>query len=232
MGFGGTGPGFFLDHPELIERANGGALTVLQVLSGRVQPNMFFEGKGLARVKMKRNGKNVHPHVAWGDIAEGFYLWRKLPGPLRPVIQGMARAPLALAIAQSRAGWVGAYRQLLEKIETPVILLWFSRRTPEYPRKPRPTLDLMGEYPQLVSRDWVSPLSGQADSYVEVVSERGTPQLLYSRTSGEPVTLDMSRDSALYEGMEWSENSYYPTPEMHEDAAAQLIPTAQQLLRA
>jgi len=189
LGFGGTGPGFFLDHPELIERANGGALTVLQVLSGRVQPNMFFEGKGLARVKMKRNGKNVHPHVAWGDIAEGFYLWRKLPGPLRPVIQGIARAPLALAIAQSRAGWGGAYRQLLEKIETPVILLWFSRRTPEYPRKPRPTLDLMGEYPQLVSRDWVSPLSGP-------------------------------------------ENSYYPTPEMHEDAAAQLIPTAQQLLRA
>ena len=231
LGFGGSGPSFFLDNPELIDIANRGSLTVVQILSGRVQPNMFFEGKGLARVKMRRNGQNVHPHVAWGDIAEGFYIWRKLPGPMKPLVQFAARAPLALAIRQSRNGWVEAYKRLLEQIKTPVILLWFSRRTPEYPRPPRPTQELMGEYPQLVSRDWVDPLAKVADAYVEVVSERGTPQPLFHRETGEPVTLDMGRDSALYEGATWTENSYYPTPEMQEDCAEALIPKARTLLQ-
>lgn len=230
LGFGGTGPGFFLDHPELIETANRGALTVVQVLSGRVQPNMFFQGRGLARVKLRRTGRNVHPHVAWGDIAEGFYAWRRLPAPLKPLIQGAARAPLALAIAQSRRGWIGAYRELFRQLATPTILLWFSRRTPEYDRRPRPTEALMGEYPQLVSRDWVAPVAKMADAYVEVVSDRGTPQPLRHRETGEPVEIDLGRDSALYAGATWTENSYYPTPEMNEDAAEKLVPAARRLL--
>ncbi len=110
LGFGGIGPGFVLRRPELIDIANKGALTVVQVLSGRVQPNMFFEGLGLTRVRMRRNGKLVHPHGAWRDIAEGFHLWTHAPSWAQPAVRGAvraaARAPLALALAQSRAGWV------------------------------------------------------------------------------------------------------------------------------
>lgn len=230
LGFGGAGPSFFTDHPELIETANKGALTVVQVMSGRVQPNMFIEGKGLARVRMKRTGKNVHPHVAWGDIAEGFYAWRKLPGFMKPVVRTAAKLPLNIAISQSRAGWIKAYRDLFNQLTTPTLLVWFSRRTPEYPRAPRPTSALMGEYPQLVSRDWVGPVAGMANDYVEVVSGRGTPQILTSKDTGKPITIDMGKDSALYAGDTWSENSYYPTPEMNEDAAKLLIPAARKIL--
>jgi hypothetical protein len=230
LGFGGAGPGFFTDHPELIDIANRGALTVVQVLSGRVQPNLFFEGRGLARVRMKRNGQHVHPHVAWNDIAEGFYIWRRLPAMLRPAVHLAARAPLALAIAQSRAGWIGAYRALFQRLTTPTLLVWFSRRTPEYPRRPRPGSALMGEYPQLVSRDWVAPVAAMVDAYTEVVSDRGTPQQLTSRTTGQPVSIDLGRDSALYAGGSWTENSYYPTPAMNEDAAAALLPAVRRLL--
>ncbi len=229
LGFGGAGPGFFIDNPELIETANKGALTVVQIMSGRVQPNMFMEGKGLARVKMRRKDMNVHPHVAWADIAEGFYAWRRLPAPFKPAVRFAARAPLALALAQSRKGYVAAYQEMLRQITTPTILLWISQRTPEYPRKPIPTEDLMGDYPQLVSRDWITPIEGHANSYVEVVSSRGMPITLRDK-KGDPITIDMGLDSALYEGVKISKDKYYPSEEMHADAADALIPVARKIL--
>ena len=58
-----------------------------------------------------------------------------------------------------------------------------------------------------------------AAAYVECVTRRGSPQKLYSRFTGEPVTSP------------FAENSYYPSPEMQEDAAQALHATCQRFVR-
>lgn len=237
LGLGGIGPIFLLNHPELIDTANRGRLTVLQILSGRMQPTPYFDSSGLTRVRLRRNGRLVHPHVAWSDIAEGGYLYKKL-GPLaplaRPLVRAAARPVLSHALRSARLGYIADYQRLLDRLTTPVIVLWFSRRTPEYPRRPRPIQSLVGEYPQLVDRDWFAPIATHAgrsgNRSAEVVTDRGTPQPLVNKDTGEPCEIDLGKDSALYAGQTWRENSYYPTPEMHEDAADALEPIARDLL--
>uniref|UniRef100_UPI0030EBEA55 hypothetical protein n=1 Tax=Rhizorhabdus argentea TaxID=1387174 RepID=UPI0030EBEA55 len=70
------------------------------------------------------------------------------------------------------------------------------------------------------------------DDYVECRSTRNYGYQLVSRFTGEPVEVDGGSMAAYSEGVKWSTNHYYPSPEMHEDAAdaltgslARLTPT-------
>ena len=58
-----------------------------------------------------------------------------------------------------------------------------------------------------------------AQAYVECVTTRGSPQQLRSRFTGVAIT-----------GPE-AENHYYPSPEMHEDAARALQEICPRLLQ-
>src|SRR5437773_8852640 len=61
-------------------------------------------------------------------------------------------------------------------------------------------------------RSWKHPY--RTDS--ECVSSRGIPQPLISRFTGTPTTIEGRRDlNARWDGS----NAYYPSPEMHLDAA-------------
>jgi hypothetical protein len=65
--------------------------------------------------------------------------------------------------------------------------------------------------------DRIQPLS---DRYIECVSDRGTPQPLISRFTGKPTSVvDRADLGALTEPF----NTYYPSPEMHVDAANALL---------
>src|SRR5262249_11650116 len=67
-----------------------------------------------------------------------------------------------------------------------------------------------------------------ADAYVECVSAEGLPQRLIG-LDGKPVAVT-TRISPRQEVRVW-ENSYYPSPEMHREAARRLAPTCVDLLR-
>jgi hypothetical protein len=77
-----------------------------------------------------------------------------------------------------------------------------------------------GDFPQLVNRSMVEQVRPLADDYVECVSSRGSPQPLISRLTGEPASVAHRGD--LRPGTQ-EFNSYYPSPEMHEDAANALL---------
>jgi hypothetical protein len=93
----------------------------------------------------------------------------------------------------------------------------------------------------MVNASMVKRVRPHADRYVECVTSRGCPQPLISRFTGEPVTVDLKTDrkqGALEQGAEgplysgiWRANRYYPSPEMHVDAADALETTCQQLLK-
>jgi uncharacterized protein DUF6473 len=112
-------------------------------------------------------------------------------------------------VEETRQNWVKSVTDLLAAIEVPTILFWFSERSPDYEesyseRRPR---RLFGKFPHLVNRSMVEQVRPVSDEYVECISARGLPQRLVSRFTGEEVRY----------------NRYYPSPEMHADAADALV---------
>jgi hypothetical protein len=116
-------------------------------------------------------------------------------------------------VAETRAAYVASMTRLLSAIAPPKILLWFSARTPEYPERwELPIWRLWGQFPQFVNRAMVEQLRNRVDLYIECVSSRGSPQPIVDG-SGNPAF-----------------NRYYPSPEMHQDAADLLLPACRALL--
>ncbi len=65
----------------------------------------------------------------------------------------------------------------------------------------------------------IARLVPMADHFVSVVSTAGLPQPLLSRFSGQPTRVDPADDRSDLGGRVWTHNRYYPSPEMHEEAA-------------
>jgi len=79
-----------------------------------------------------------------------------------------------------------------------------------------------------VNREIVDRLRRHADRYVECISRRGLPQPLFDRF-GNPASFKLTFPAD--EQLNRSENRYYPSPEMHEAAAALLAPVCRELLQ-
>ncbi|NJO71194.1 MAG: hypothetical protein HC825_04805, partial [Oscillatoriales cyanobacterium RM1_1_9] len=126
--------------------------------------------------------------------------------------------------------WVKHFQELLQAIQVPKILFWFSRRSLAYAESYETIYKLFGEFPQLVNPDMVAAIRPDADHYVECISNRGMPQLLISRFTGLPHGInlayereDLGDKSSIY-------NDYYFSPEMQRDGATALFPVCQQCL--
>jgi hypothetical protein len=119
------------------------------------------------------------------------------------------------------------YKQLLSCIKVPKILLWLASRPPRYAQGWDSLAKLFGEFPQLVNAEMVAEVRSYCEHYVECVTKRGIPQPLIDRFTGAPTTV-----SDPWSSTPWVKNWYYPSPEMHEDAASALGPVCQLLSQA
>lgn len=233
LGYGGAGPRFFLRHPELVEQANRAAVVVVQVMSGRSESNSLYDSGGLEYLVRREDGARVSAQQAYRDVLVGpstsrtpaARVVRRLGAPAR-------RRRTARLVSETRQEWVSSYRALLAAVTAPTVLLWFSRRPPDYVEDYRSVATLFGHYPQLVRRDMVEAVRPLADHYVECTTARGLPQPLVSRFTGRPTTVDPARDRPDLGGRLWTHNDYYPSPEMHQDVAAALEPVCRALLAA
>jgi hypothetical protein len=212
LGRGGAGPTFPLSNPKLMEYINRARIVIVQVLSGRSQSNSLFHtvGHGMYGVNLV-DGRELS--------ADQFYTW------LLSQDEQLARK----IVAETRENYVLAMTALLDAIKPPKILFWFSVRRPEYQERWELPLErLWGEFPQFVNQTMLDRLRSHCDSYVECVSRRGSPQPLFDR-NGNPTSFKAFSLSSA-EGVMKTENRYYPSPEMHEDAAELLVPACRKLL--
>jgi hypothetical protein len=210
LGRGGAGPTFPLGNPLLLERINHARAAVVQVFSARSQSNSLFQV--LDHGMFGRGRGNPQP-----ISAADFYT------ALLQEDEQLARQ----IVAETRANYVQSMTELLDAITVPKVLFWFSVRAPEYREQWRlPIHRLFGDFPQLVNREMVDQLRSHSDRYVECVSRRGLPQPLPGPIlSGAPGTPPLPPGAEAK-----TENRYYPSPEMHEEAAALLIPEVRALL--
>ena len=211
LGRGGAGPTFPLGNPRLLEYINRARIVIVQFFSGRSQSNSLFKTVGHGMLGINQ--------VEGGEVrADQFYTW----------LLGQDLQSVREVVDETRENYVLAMTQLLAAIKPPKILLWLSVRSPEYPEHMGlPLWRFWGDFPHLVNRPMVEQLRSHADIYVECVSQRGLPQPLFDR-SGNPTSFKPFYPPPGV--VTKTENNYYPSPEMHEDAAALLIPACRQLL--
>lgn len=237
FGYGGAGPAFFARQEALIETINKGSLAVIQVMSGRSESNDRFESGGLEYLTDLKTGQKVSANEAYELLLkENAPPFGGLPGKMLRMFH--APEEVRRLLQQTRENWIASYQELFSKITVPIVLVWISKRPPGLYKSHRASWFwqrydgrnvLFGEFPQLVNRKMVDRIREETDAYVEAVTSRGSPQPLYSRFTGQAVTVDMSRDRKDFPEV-FTTNAYYPSPEMLEDTAAALIPVCQKVL--
>ena len=216
LGSGGKGPQYYLQNPQTLDLVNKAKLAVVQVMSGRSVSNSVFESTRGGRSGIRRsNGKKTTSNVIFYELISG------------QDKRGLSKSFLQQLVAETRDNYVKAMIELLEKIQVPTILLWFSVRSPDYqeiypsvlPRQINRWLEqlsngkiglwrrqnetrvekFLGDFPHLVNQTMVDHLKLYSDRYVEYVGQVGLPQPLKT-----------------YTGKSLAPNVYYPSPEMHK----------------
>lgn len=119
--------------------------------------------------------------------------------------------------------YISDYIRLLDKIKVPTILLWFSEREPQYDISLDNISNLFGKFPHLINKETINKLSHNFDFYVQSVCNLGMPAVLKNRLSGKKEAV--RRDRHLMKV-----NNYYPSQQMHMDAAMKLLPVVSEII--
>jgi len=226
MGYGGAGPEFFLKQEKLLPYLNKARFVVMQVMSARSQSNQLYDCDGLEYVRLHKDGRRMGAAAAFGELLQGPDFLRKLPLPfrVRRKLANLAARSQARAVVQDlREAWIKSSQDLIKQIDVPVVLLWYSKRAPAYNERYTTYGQLFGEFPHMVTPQMLDALKPHVATYVEAITSRGSPQPLFNRFTGEPTTVNPVNDRPDLEVAAWSENLYYPSPEMHRDAADALL---------
>jgi len=219
LGFAGIGPVFF-NYPKnkiLIDLINRSKFVTISVMSGRSQSNSRFQAQDYSQVEYKLDDGRVIP----ADVA------------YQQLLETADEATIKALVAETRERYLAEFIQLLDKITVPKVLLWFSRRSPDYTESYDSLFKLFGSFPHLVNQSMVNVMRSHCDAYVECASAAGLPQTLISRHTQQPVSILRPRTykagkveltPSLLE-----KNSYYPSPEMHAIATQKMVPLCRKL---
>jgi hypothetical protein len=218
LGFDGAGPKQFC-RPGLLQLINNAALVIVQVMSGRSLSNSVFECPNDGGTLKRRDKPDSEPVFAltawreWMNEIDAKYATNQ-PEKIR-VIRSL--------MLESRVRWVGEMAFLAEQITVPTVLFWFSRRPPDYQESYNHPEHVFGDFPQLIDGRTFRAALPLFDEACLSVSARGCPQPVFNRFTGEPHAISPHYRTP-------TENSYYPSPEMQQDAAADLYPVIARLL--
>lgn len=210
LGRAGGGPGYFLKQPGALRAMSRSRLTVVQVMSGRSVSNSLLRSA---------TGGEMMVRIADDQLMGSDPAWQW-------IMDNHSRERVLELIEENRQSWLSLYRKLLESIQGPRLLLWFSARSPDYRRRFKSSGTLMGRFPQFVERSWIEPLLPLVNGFVECTTDAGSPQPLISRFTGQPVTIVERENEG---GTPITHNRYYPSPEMHDIAATQVIDAIEAL---
>lgn len=220
LGFAGIGPAFF-NYPKnriLIDLINRSQFVTISVLSGRSQSNSRFQAEEYSQVQYKLADGRVVP-------ADAAY---------QQLLEEADETTIAALVKETRERYLSEFIQLLEKITVPKVLLWFSKRSPDYIESYETLYKLFGSFPHLVNRQMMDVLRSHCDEYVECVGTAGLPQTLRSRHTQQPVSITRPRTyeqgKVQLTPSQLEKNSYYPSPEMHHAVTQKLLPTCRKLL--
>lgn len=218
VGVGGAAASFYNTHSAIIDHANRGKFAIVQFMSARMESNDRIATSPAAGLVLDRKqGDVIAPEVVWARIE------KEEP------------EKLAAYVAQSRASWAAEHRKLLAALKVPVILFWFSARDIHEGGRNTTQVGSLAttSFPQFVNADDVAKVKRANMPLVQCASSRGADYPLLSRFTGQPVRVNhrnLGSGRAPDRDMFDDRNSYYPSPEMHEDAAKSLQAAARRMI--
>lgn len=217
FGTASAGPGFFLRDPQVIEAASNARICVIQVMSARSLSNRLFQVKLDVNARVEAVSKvleNLFPHIDFETFTYAHNM-------LNQIAEDDPDKFVAVE-AELKTAWVARTRSLLQSIRTKRVLFWFSERRPDEIGGAGDQSSAL-KYPQFVDQEMMDSVAPLADEVVYCHSSAGMPHSLLK--DGETVLQTPF-------GMPISENCYYPSPEMHEAAAASLVKPLTDLLNS
>jgi len=209
LGHAGAGPAYFILKP-ILKLLNSAKVVVLQVMSGRSVGTSLLEnprGDGFLKRRDLPNDPLCHWDAAWDRALEDY-----------------GSEFISNLVEEARANYIAQMKMLMHSIKVPKVLLWFAKRKPEYEDDFSFTDGFFKGFPQMINERVMTELRPHCENNIEIVSRRGVPQKLFNRFDGkifEIANVPEERKTI---------NNYYPTPEMHQDAADGLRPVLEQLI--
>lgn len=199
LGLSGHGPQVFRED-RFLSLINGARFAVVQLASGRIGSNSEFINtpSGRGEGERLRDGKQMNFEEFLSEEMASF-----------------SHDHVKRIVEETRDSWVGHYRDLLSAITVPKVVHWFSTVTPYRADDYSNMWKLFGPFPQLVNGRMISRIRPFCNAYVETVCRLGLPQPLWA--AEREIGGTEMRNGKLF-------NNYYPTPEMHEAAARDLLP--------
>lgn len=225
LGQAGAGPALFR-HETLLPWLRGARFVIYQVMSGRSADCSLFQSGGQERLTLP-DGRQLGADAAWSE-----QLQQDLDGTDHALLRGIknrwraqfGRHRVKQLVLETQANWTKEFQALIRDVGRPSALLWFSKRAPRHRPRFHSLKAMFGEFPQLVDERMVQAIAAGTEHYVECTTARGSPQLL--KTPVRPADAGTGEPKDLL----WTHNAYYPSPEMHEDAASALLAAARALL--
>lgn len=162
VNFGSLNAGIdlFLQEPTLRQAAMDARVTAIQVLSPRNMNNRFYSVHPLRNdrfVKPSPFLKALYPDIDFSEIAFTRHLLIKLhtqdPKRFRSVIEELQMA------------WSARMRFFLSQISGPVVLYWFSKRSPQ-------SNEAFGDDPWFVTSGMIEELRPLITDFVKIVPSR------------------------------------------------------------
>jgi hypothetical protein len=225
LGVAGAGPEVF--HQDAFPQLLAGArFVVFQVMSGRSADCSRFISEGRERLRVRKDDRVLGADAAWSEVLREEH--GEQPGRLH-MLADRCYSPFGhhearRLVRETRENWLQQFCSLLDATKAPKLLMWFSRRSPRYRARYHSVNAMFGEFPQLVDERMVATVAAHATGQARCVTSRGTPQLLRDRFTDLPITVSPGdAGSGESADVRWTHNTYYPSPEMHEDAARAVV---------
>jgi Domain of unknown function (DUF6473) len=220
LGFSGIGPAFYNNpyHQDLLDWVNRSKFVTILVFSGRSQANSRFRTLAASQeCYILDDGQQVPADFAYQQL-----------------LATATPEEIAALIAETRERYMAEFLLLLASIKIPKILVWFSKRSPDYQESYNKLFKLFSNFPHLVNRAMIDQLRPQCQGYIEYINTEGLPQVLTHLETGEPTAIERERyyrqGKIHLNKADLTQNNYYPSPEMHRGLAAQLVTVCQPFL--
>lgn len=200
LGLMNAGPDVFLKDQELLNVAKMAEITVLQIVGAQNLSNRYYT------VHPRRNDRflaaspklrALFPEIDFTDFHFTRHLLRRL--------QEVSSDRFEVVAEDLRAFWVGQMRELIQRLDRKVILLWLAVMRPPPPGR---RADLMHD-PLLVDREMVDALRPLAANYVEVRPSKAT--------------LNANSEGMVLGPMDIAVAAGLPGPQFHREIAKAVI---------
>lgn len=205
LGYGGARPEVYLSDPVLMDLIERAKLVVVELMSGR-----GYENDMLVQVNPVHNAVTIK--AEYQDVLKLAERNKHLfvDRPWDRAFVDLLPEDVAHLVAQSAGQLEKDLAELLARSRKAIVFHFAQEPLPE--RIDAKTY----RFPHLVTRDLAERVA-QGRPFVSVVSKTGVPSKITNRSTGAPEPLMGGWPDPTV-------NAYYPSPEMHREAADALKP--------